>query len=126
MAKNNCLFCQIIAKEIPSTIRFEDDSWLAFDDINKTAPEHVLIVPKTHYKTLEEIEVSDDRFHSQLISTARKIAHQIGISSNYKLFMNVGEKVQVIHHIHLHLMGGWGKETATQVLDQQSANLIKS
>ncbi len=124
MDKNNCLFCKIINKEIPSSVRFEDDNWLAFDDIHKSAPEHVLIIPKTHYTTLEEVEVSNDQFHSQLITTARKIAHQIGIGDNYKLFMNIGEKVQMVHHVHLHLMGGWDKKTPTQVLDQQSADLI--
>lgn len=126
MNKDSCLFCKIIAKQIPSTIRYEDENWLAFDDIHKSAPEHVLIIPKIHYMSLEEVEINDNQFYTQLISTARKIAHQIGIKDNYKLFMNVGEKVQMVHHLHLHLMGGWPKEASTQVLDQQSADLIQS
>lgn len=124
MDKNNCLFCQIIKKEIPSTTRFEDDNWLAFDNINKTAPEHILIIPKTHYKTLEEVEMNNDQFYSQLITTARKIARQIGINDNYKLFMNVGEKVQMIHHVHLHLMGGWPNKATTEELDRESNQVL--
>jgi histidine triad (HIT) family protein len=124
MDKSACLFCKIINKEIPSQIRFEDDNWLAFDDIHKSAPEHVLIVPKTHYKTLEEVEMNDDQFYSQLIITARKIARQLGIENNYKLFMNVGEKVQIIHHLHLHLMGGWPTKATTEELDQESNQLL--
>jgi len=124
MNDTNCLFCKIIAKQIPSTIRFEDENWLAFDDIHKSAPVHVLLIPKNHYKTLEEIEIDSDQFYAQLISTARKIAHQVDISDNYKLFMNVGEKVQMIHHVHLHIMGGWSKDLLTEELDRQSNKVL--
>lgn len=124
MNETNCLFCKIITKQIPSTIRFEDENWLAFDDIHKSAPEHVLIVPKKHYKSLEEVEANDSQFHNNLLTTARKIAQQIGINDNYKLFMNVGEKVQMIHHLHLHLMGGWSKNLTTEELDNQSNQVL--
>lgn len=126
MNNPDCLFCKIINKEIPATIRYEDKDWLAFDDIHKSSPEHILIIPKSHLKSLEEIEMSDHEQHSQLLLTARKIAHTIGINANYKLFMNVGDNVQMIHHLHLHLMGGWDKKTSTQVLDEESATLIHS
>lgn len=124
MNETNCLFCKIIAKEIPSTIRYEDGNWLAFDDIHKSAPEHVLLIPKIHYKSLEEVEANDSQFHNDLLTTARKIASQIGINDNYKLFMNVGEKVQMIHHLHLHLMGGWSKNLTTEELDNQSNQVL--
>lgn len=126
MPENTCLFCQIVNKTIPATIRWEDENWLAFDDISRQAPEHILIIPKTHYMSLEKVDEIDHDTHSQLLLTARKIAHQVGISDNYKLFMNVGERVQVIHHLHLHLLGGWGKEKPTSVLDQESSGLINS
>lgn len=123
---NDCLFCRIVAGEIPATVRYEDKNWLAFNDIHKHAPEHVLIIPKTHYNTLEEVEVSDHDIHSDLLITARKIAQQIGINDNYKLFMNVGERVQVVHHLHLHLLGGWPKETTTETIEEKARNLINS
>lgn len=126
MSENNCIFCKIIGGEIPAKIRYEDKDWLAFDDIHKTAPEHVLIIPKTHLKSLEAVAISDHEQHSQLLLTARKIARTIGISGNYKLFMNVGEQVQAIHHLHLHLLGGWGSDASTNVLDQESNSLINS
>lgn len=122
----NCLFCQIVNKTIPATVRYEDENWLAFDDIHKTAPEHVLIIPKTHHKTLEEVAMNDLELHSQLLLIARKIAKLIGVNENYKLFMNVGEKVQMIHHLHLHLLGGWDEKTPTKAMDDQTNQLIHS
>jgi len=111
---DNCIFCQIIAKTIPATIRYEDGDWLVFDNIAKTAPEHLLVIPKKHYATLEEVPVSDRDFYADLILIAKKVAREIGIETNYKLFMNVGLRVQAVHHLHLHVLGGWKPGESTQ------------
>lgn len=123
---DDCLFCQIVAGSIPATVRYEDRNWLAFDDLHQHAPEHVLIIPKTHYKTLEEVEIGNQSLQSELLITARKIARRIGINDNYKLFMNVGERVQAVHHLHLHLLGGWPKTTTTATMDKKARTLINS
>lgn len=101
------VFSKIIAREIPATIEYEDDEFIAIRDINPKAPVHVLLVPKTEYKTLESVDFEDDTFHAKLLKLARMIAKKVGIGDNYKLVMNVGTDIQEVHHIHLHIMGGW-------------------
>jgi histidine triad (HIT) family protein len=122
--ENDCIFCKIIAGEIPSEIRYEDEKWLAFDNMKKTAPEHILLIPKKHYTTLEDVEISDRDFHADLLITARKIAKKIEIVENYKMFINVGQKVQAIHHVHLHIYGGWKGDKPNQEIKQESLDLI--
>ncbi len=101
------IFTKIINREIPSTIEYEDDEFIVIRDIHPHAPVHVLVIPKKEYTTLEEVDKADEHFHSKILLIARKVAKQLGISENYKLVMNVGEKMQIVPHIHLHLMGGW-------------------
>ncbi len=103
------IFTQIINREIPSTIEYEDQEFIVIRDISPKAPIHVLVIPKKEIATLEDIELEDTGFHSRLLLTARKVAKKLGIEQNYKLVMNVGLKMQVVHHIHLHLLGGWDK-----------------
>ncbi|MDH5533845.1 MAG: HIT domain-containing protein [Candidatus Pacebacteria bacterium] len=126
MPDNDCIFCQIINKEIPGSIRFENEKWLAFDDNHKTAPEHVLLVPKQHLDSIEDIDITDDNFHSELLQIARTVAKEIGISQNYKIFLNTGKQVQAVHHLHVHIMGGWKKEKNILGLDKDSVDLINS
>lgn len=104
------LFTKVINREIPATIVFEDDEFIAFKDIQPSAPVHVLLVPKHPYVTLEEFPENDVELHGRLLLTARKVAKELGIGENYQLFMNVGKDVQDVHHIHLHIKGGWKKE----------------
>lgn len=101
------IFSQIIEKKIPATIRYEDNDFIVIDDIHPRAPIHVLIIPKQPHTSLEAIALDDASFHSKLLILARKVAKQLGIQENYKLFMNVGTQVQAIHHLHLHLLGGY-------------------
>lgn len=108
------IFTKIINRELPSTIQYEDDEFIAFNDIHPAAPVHVLVVPKKPYETLEKVDPSDSAFHAKLLFTARKVAQKMGIADNYKLVMNVGKGVQVVHHIHLHVMGGWKDATEGQ------------
>lgn len=105
----NCLFCKIVNKEIPADIIYEDDKFVAFKDIHPKAPIHLLIVPKRHIVSVEELSEEDKQFIGELILTAQKIAREQKISGNgYKLVFNVGEGGgQVIQHLHLHLLAGW-------------------
>ncbi len=101
------IFTKIIKREVPSTIQYEDDDFIAFNDIYPQAPIHVLVVPKKQYSTLEEVALEDAAFHAKLLQTVRKVAQKLGIAENYKVLMNVGPKMQLVPHIHVHLMGGW-------------------
>lgn len=106
---SDSIFSKIIKRELPSTIQHEDDEFIVINDIYPKAPVHVLIIPKKAYKTLEEVELDNDIFYVKLLKLARQMAKKLDIADNYKLFMNVGDKVQDVPHVHLHLMGGWKK-----------------
>jgi histidine triad (HIT) family protein len=101
------VFAKIISHELAAKIRYEDDDFIAFDDIHPRAPVHVLIVSKISYATLEDVPSTDTEFHAKLLLAARKVAEKLQIQHNYKLHMNVGLNVQAVHHLHLHLLGGW-------------------
>ena len=101
------LFEKIIAREIPSTIVFENDSVIAIEDINPQAPVHILIIPKKPIPTIADAEISDQLLLGELILTAKNIASEKKLEG-YKLHFNVGEKGgQEVFHVHLHLLGGW-------------------
>ncbi len=110
------IFTKIINKEIPSKVAFEDDEFIAIHDIHPKAPVHVLVIPKQEIPTLEDVSPEDTQFHAKLLLTGRKVAKLLGISENYKLMMNVGRGVQIVHHIHLHVLGGW-KDVAKAALE---------
>lgn len=104
----DCLFCKIVNREIPADIVFEDDEVLAFNDINPQAPTHLLIVPKQHIATLNDIEESDMALVGRLQYTAAKLARQRGFADDgYRVVMNCNDQGgQTVYHIHMHLMGG--------------------
>ena len=104
---NDTIFTKIIKREIPAKIHYEDDDFIVFDDIHPKAPVHVLVVTKIPYFSLEAIPIEDQLIYGKLLYIARKVATQLNISANYKLAMNVGEQVQAIPHLHLHILGGW-------------------
>ena len=112
---SDSIFTKIINREIPATIHYEDDDFIAFEDISHRAPVHLLIVPKKAYQSLEKVDFNDNNFHSKLLKTARKVAKKMGIQDNYKIFMNVGEQVQAVPHLHLHLMGGWSRDEKSEI-----------
>lgn len=102
----NCLFCKIINKEIPSEFIYEDSDIVAFNDINPQAKHHVLIVPKKHIPKISDLNESeqDEILVGKMTLVARDIAKERGLDG-YKLQFNVGESGgQVIFHIHLHLI----------------------
>jgi histidine triad (HIT) family protein len=103
---NNCLFCKIINKEIPSTVVFEDDEVLAFKDVNPQAPVHVLVVPKKHISTTDELNEDNYQISGKLILTSSKIAKGLNLEG-YRLVINCNEIAgQSVFHIHCHLLGG--------------------
>lgn len=105
---SNCLFCKIVAGDIPAEVVFESDSVLAFRDISPQAPTHVLIIPKRHIATINDIEDSDQQQVGKLYSAARSIAAAEGLAEDgYRVVMNCNEAAgQTVFHIHLHLLGG--------------------
>jgi histidine triad (HIT) family protein len=103
---DNCLFCKIINRKIPADIVFEDEEVLAFNDISPQAPSHVLIIPKAHINTLEDIDESNSALIGKLIHTASKIAKELKLEG-YRLVLNCNEIAgQSVFHIHCHLLGG--------------------
>ena len=104
----DCIFCKIIRREIPADIVFEDDDVLAFNDIGPQAPHHVLIIPKAHIATVNEVSDGNAHMVGMLTLRAKAIAAQRGIAeSGYRLIMNCNaEGGQTVFHLHMHLMGG--------------------
>ncbi|MFA6493282.1 MAG: histidine triad nucleotide-binding protein [Patescibacteria group bacterium] len=105
---NECLFCKISNKEIPSKIEYEDEEIVAFDDINPKAPVHILIVPKKHIPSVAESTKEDTELLGKMIIVAKKLAEEKGINeSGYRLVFNTRKNAgQIVDHIHLHLLGG--------------------
>lgn len=103
-----CLFCKIIKKEIPSSIVFENENILAFNDINPQAPIHILLIPKEHFASLNEIPEEKKDILSDLLLRARQIAEEKGIAqTGYRLVLNTEkDSGQEVFHVHLHLLGG--------------------
>ncbi|WP_298609495.1 histidine triad nucleotide-binding protein [uncultured Thiothrix sp.] len=103
-----CLFCRIRDGEIPSKKVYEDEQVIAFHDLYPKAPLHVLIVPRKHIATINELEESDAELVGRLFLAAKKIAADAGYGDGYRVLMNCGEKGgQVIFHMHLHLTAGF-------------------
>jgi len=101
-----CLFCKMAAGVIKPDVVFEDDTVLAFKDINPQAPVHILIIPKVHIATLNDLD--DTLLAGQLLQTAAKLAKQEGLSEDgYRTVFNCNKKGgQEVYHLHLHLLGG--------------------
>jgi len=104
----DCLFCKIVAGEIPGDIVLETERTLAFRDINPQAPTHVLVVPRSHVPTAPELAESDPTTFAELFTTARDVAAGEGLDG-YRLVFNTGASAgQVVFHAHLHVIGGRG------------------
>lgn len=104
----SCLFCKIINREIPASIVYEDERVLAFDDINPQASTHVLVIPKQHVATLNDLEPGHDAIVGELVRRASAIAKERGIDgAGYRTVFNTNRDAgQTVFHIHLHLIGG--------------------
>jgi len=105
---DECIFCQIVNKEIPAKIVYEDDKIVAFDDINPQAPVHVLLIPKEHFASLEEIPEERKDLLGHILIKARQVALEKGIQeSGYRIVLNTGrDSGQDVFHIHFHVLGG--------------------
>ena len=103
---DDCVFCKIVTGAIPTTILFQNDDMMAFPDLHPKAPIHILIVPKKHIQSLNQ--VTDGSIIVKMIDAAKQVAKDKGIyEKGYKLVINTGkEGGQVIQHLHLHLLGG--------------------
>ena len=103
----NCLFCKIIACQIPSKMVYEDDKVYVFEVINPQAPTHVLIVPKEHLVSLKEAKPGDAEIIGYCNLIAAKIGRERGIEDGYRTVYNVGPRAgHSVFHLHLHLLGG--------------------
>jgi histidine triad (HIT) family protein len=105
---DDCLFCKIIDRAVPASIVYEDDRVLAFNDINPQGPTHVLVVPKRHIPTLNNLSADDDQLVGELVRRAALIAKERGITEGgFRTVFNTNFNAgQTVFHIHLHLIGG--------------------
>jgi histidine triad (HIT) family protein len=103
-----CIFCKIIEGQIPSTKVYEDNDFLVFEDINPVAPTHLVMIPKKHIETFNDIEDGDAELFGRLMLVARRMAADRKLTSDgYRLVMNCMPGAgQSVYHIHFHLMGG--------------------
>jgi len=104
----DCLFCKIVAGQIPAKIIYQDQDIIAFDDLYPKAPHHKLIVPRKHLSTLNDMTEEDKNLIGHMMYTAKQLATEFGFAeSGYRVVMNCNaDGGQVIFHIHLHLLGG--------------------
>lgn len=105
---STCLFCRIVAGEIPSTVVHQDEHLFAFRDVNPQAPAHVLIVPKRHVATLNDLTPADDGLVGEMVRRAGLIARDLGYAdSGYRTVFNCNAAAgQTVFHVHLHLLAG--------------------
>ncbi len=103
----NCLFCKIAARQIPSDIVYEDDDVFAFNDINPQAPHHILFIPKRHITSMTDLTLEDGPMLARIYVKAREVAQKRNLASGYRFLTNVGlDAGQSVFHLHFHLLGG--------------------
>jgi len=105
---DDCLFCKIAAGEIPANIVHQDDDTVAFEDINPQAPHHLVIIPRQHIATVNDLEPEHEALFGKLAATAKTLAAERGFEqSGYRLVINCNSAAgQTVFHIHMHLLGG--------------------
>ncbi len=109
----NCIFCKIVAGQIPSRKAHEDDELLAFHDIAPWAPVHVLVIPKRHIPSLVEVDAGDAPLLGRMLALAPRLMRANGVTNGFRTLINNGaDGLQEVPHLHLHVMGGprpWAK-----------------
>ena len=104
---SDCLFCKIIAGEIPSAKVYEDDLCYAFKDISPLAPTHFLVVPKQHFASAAEVTPENEAVVGHIYTVIAKLAREMGFADGSRVVTNVGELAgQTVHHIHFHVLSG--------------------
>ena len=103
----NCIFCKIAAGEIPSTKVYEDEKILAFRDIAPMAPVHILVIPKAHIGSVNEINAENAAIVAHIFTVIPQIAAEEGLTNGYRVVSNCGPDAgQTVHHLHFHILGG--------------------
>ncbi|MCE2910307.1 MAG: histidine triad nucleotide-binding protein [Burkholderiaceae bacterium] len=112
-ADPNCIFCKIVAGQIPSRKAYEDDELLAFHDINPWAPVHVLVIPKQHIATLADVGPAHEALLGSMLGLAPRLMRELGVTNGFRTVVNTGrDGGQEVYHLHMHVMGGprpWAK-----------------
>ena len=104
---SNCLFCRILAGEIPSTKVYEDEKILAFRDIAPQAPTHILVIPKAHISSVDGVTAENSDVVAHIFTVIPRIAQAEGLSGGYRVVSNCGADAgQTVHHLHFHILGG--------------------
>jgi histidine triad (HIT) family protein len=104
---DDCIFCKIAAGEIPTETVYADDEFIAFRDIHPAAPQHVLLIPKEHIPTFNDLKAGHDARIGRLLRCAAEIASRLGLSEGYRLVGNCQRAAgQEVFHIHVHILGG--------------------
>ncbi|HET9499343.1 MAG TPA: histidine triad nucleotide-binding protein [Marmoricola sp.] len=103
----DCIFCKIVAGEIPSEKVHESATTYAFRDLNPQAPTHVLVIPRHHYANAAELAQGEPETAAHLFDAAREVAEQEGLADGYRLVLNTGKAAnQLVFHVHMHVLGG--------------------
>ena len=103
----NCIFCRIINKEIPAKIAYEDEKILAFHDINPQAPVHILVIPKLHIASVDEINEENSQYVAHIFQKIPEIAESACLTNGYRIISNCGDHAcQSVKHLHFHVLGG--------------------
>ena len=106
-ADPDCLFCRIVAGEIPATIVHETETTFAFRDLEPQAPTHVLVVPRSHYPDAAALAAGEPATAADLFDAAREVAEKEGLDNGYRLVLNTGpDAQQTVFHLHVHVLGG--------------------
>jgi len=104
---DDCLFCKIVAGDIPAEIVHESDTTIAFRDLHPQAPTHVLVIPRSHYPNAAALAAGEPTTCASLFDTAKAVAEQEGLDNGYRLVFNTGHDAQqTVFHVHMHLLGG--------------------
>ena len=103
----SCLFCRIVAGEVPATVVHDGPRTLGFRDLNPQAPTHVLVIPKDHHANAAELAETDPAYAGEVLAAAAAVAKQEGLDSGYRLVTNTGgDAGQSVDHLHIHVLGG--------------------
>lgn len=112
---DSCLFCKIVAGQLPATFVYQDENVIAFRDLHPKAPQHILVVPTRHIPSMADLTPSDNEIVGQIVAVANQVAKEQHLKNGYRFITNVGHDAgQSVPHLHFHLLGG--KELAWEQL----------
>ncbi len=119
---DECIFCAIAGKRVPTELLFENERVAAFKDIKPSAPVHYLVIPKEHIPSIAQLEEDHGAIIDELIYAGKHLAARAGLAG-YKLVFNVGrEGGQIVDHLHLHVLGGWQKEEGAHTAESKTGH----